>query len=103
MKKIECIVREEKLQDIYKAVRASGIGGMSITEIKGFGNQRAPGGKLLKKLRIDIYVDEFQVDSTIDLIMRSAHTGDTGDGKIAVIDLEKLYRIRTGEEGASAI
>lgn len=103
MKKIECIIRPEKFQDVYNALRKSGIGGLSVTEIKGFGNQRALGKDLLEKLRIDIYVDEFQVDSTIELIMKTARTGETGDGKIAVIDLEKLYRIRTGEEGASAV
>jgi len=103
MKKIECIIRSEKFQEVYDVLRASGIGGMTVTEVKGFGNQRAPGKNLLSKLRIDIYVDEFQVDSTVELIMKSARTGETGDGKIAVIDLEKLYRIRTGEEGASAI
>lgn len=103
MKKIECIIRQEKFKDVYDAIRKSGIGGMTVTEVRGFGNQRAPGKELWNNVRIDLYVDEFQVDSTIELIMKAAHTGDTGDGKIAVIDLESLYRIRTGEEGASAI
>lgn len=103
MKKLECIIRPEKFQDLYDALRASGIGGMSVTEIKGFGNQRAPGKSLLSRLRIDIYLDEFQVDSAVELIMKAVRTGETGDGKIAVIDLKELYRIRTGEEGASAV
>jgi nitrogen regulatory protein P-II 1 len=103
MKKIECIIRPEKFEDVYNAIKKSGIGGMSVTQIKGFGNQRSPGKKLLDRVRIDIYVDEFQVESTIEIIMRAARTGDTGDGKIAVIDLLQLYRIRTGEEGANAV
>jgi nitrogen regulatory protein P-II 1 len=103
MKKIECVIRPDKFEEVYAALRKSGIGGMSVTQIKGFGNQRAGGRDLIDKLRIDIYVDEFQVDRIIDLIIKTARTGDTGDGKIAVINLKKLYRIRTGEQGANAI
>jgi len=54
-------------------------------------------------LQIEIYADEFQVDKVVDMIRQVAKTGETGDGKIAVLNLEKLYRIRTGEEGASAV
>jgi len=100
MKKIEAIVRKEKFADVYKILEKSGIGGMTITEAKGFGHHR---NGLREKVKIEIYADEFQVDQIVELIRQNSKTGSTGDGKIAVINLEKIYRIRTGEEGASAI
>jgi nitrogen regulatory protein P-II 1 len=101
MKKIEAIVRKEKFEEVCKALEsASGIGGMTMTPAQGFGNHR---NGLKDKVKIEIYCDEFQVDKIIDTIRKSAKTGFTGDGKIAVLELGKLYRIRTGEEGASAI
>ncbi len=100
MKKIEAIVRKEKFEDIYQVLEKSGIGGMTVTEAKGFGHHR---NGLKDKMKIEIYVDEFQIEKVVDMIRRIAKTGVTGDGKIAVLPLEKLYRIRTGEEGASAI
>lgn len=103
MKKIECIIRPEKFDDVYQAIRKSGAGGMSVIEIEGFGNQRAPGKSLVEKIKIEIYADAFQVEVLVDTIMKAARTGKVGDGKIAVISLEKIYRIRTGESGARAI
>jgi nitrogen regulatory protein P-II 1 len=100
MKKIEAIVRKEKFADVYKVLEKSGIGGLTITEAKGFGHHR---NGLKEKVKIEIYADEFQVDKIVDMIRRNAKTGTTGDGKIAIIELNKIYRIRTGEEGASAI
>ncbi len=103
MRKIECIIRPEKFEDVYQAIRKSGAGGMSVTEIEGFGNQRAPGKSMVEKIKIEIYADAFQTDSIIDTVMKAARTGKIGDGKIAVISLEDMYRIRTGEKGARAI
>jgi nitrogen regulatory protein P-II 1 len=100
MKKIEVIVRKEKFQNVCDVMERSGIGGMTVTEARGFGHHR---NGLREKVKIEIYVDEFQVEKIVDLIRRTAKTGETGDGKIAVLPLERLYRIRTGEEGASAI
>ena len=100
MKKIEAIVRKERFEVIYDVLAKSGIGGMTVTEAKGFGHHR---NGLREKIKIEIYADEFQVDKIVDMIQRIAGTGETGDGKIAVINLEKLYRIRTGEEGARAV
>ncbi len=100
MKKIEVIIREEKFKEIYLLLEKSGIGGMTVTEVSGFGHHR---NGLKKKHKIEIYVDEFQVDKVVEMICRTAKTGITGDGKIAVQPLEKLYRIRTSEEGAGAI
>ena len=100
MKKIEATVREEKFEEIYKALEKSGIGGMTVMESKGFGHHR---NGLKKKLRIEIYVDEFQVDKVIEIIRKSGKTGTTGDGKIAILPLENIIKIRTGEQGAIAI
>ena len=100
MKKIEAIVRKERFQTIYDVLVKSGIGGMTITEARGFGHHR---NGLRDKIKIEIYADEFQVDKVVDMIRQIAKTGESGDGKIAVLNLEKLYRIRTGEEGASAV
>ena len=100
MKKIEAIVRKDKFQEVYKVLETSGVGGITITEAKGFGHHR---NGLKEKVKIEIYVDEFQVDKVVEMIRKAAKTGSTGDGKIAILELEKIYRIRTGEEGASAI
>ena len=100
MKKIEAIVRKEKFEKICAAMEKSGIGGMTVTEAKGFGHHRS---SLQEKIKIEIYADEFQVDKVVELIRRIAKTGTTGDGKIAILDLVNLYRIRTGEQGAAAV
>lgn len=100
MKKIEAIVRQERFSQIYDALVDSGIGGMTVTPAQGFGHHR---NGLKEKMKIEIYADEFQVDKTVELIRNLAKTGESGDGKIAVLDLERLYRIRTGEEGARAV
>ena len=100
MKKIEAIVRKEKFDDVYKALEKSGIGGLTVTEAKGFGHHR---NGLKEKIKIEVYADEFQVDKIVEAIRKSARTGTTGDGKIAVLELNNIYRIRTGEKGASAI
>ncbi len=103
MRKIECIIRPEKFDDVYQAIRNSGAGGMTVTEVEGFGNQKAPGQSLVSNIKIEIYVDLFQVDNMIETIMKAARTGKIGDGKIAVVCLDEIYRIRTGEKGARAI
>ena len=100
MKKIEAIIRKEKFQDVYNILERSGIGGLTITEAKGFGHHR---NGLKEKVKIEIYVDEFQLEKVIEMIRKTARTGTTGDGKIAVLPLERIIRIRTGEDGAQAI
>ena len=100
MKKIEAIVRKERFEHILKVLEKSGIGGMTVTEARGFGHHR---NGLKEKVKIEIYADEFQVDKVVDMIRQVAKTGTTGDGKIAVLPLETIYKIRTGEKGAGAI
>ena len=100
MKKIEAIVRKDKFQDVYKVLEKSGIGGLTVIEAKGFGHHR---NGLKEKVKIEIYADEFQVDKVVEIIRQTAKTGTTGDGKIAVLPLDNIYRVRTGEDGARAI
>lgn len=100
MKKIEAIVRKEKFEQVCQVLENSGIGGLTVTSAQGFGHHR---NGLRDKMKIEIYSDEFQVETIIDLIRGVAKTGVSGDGKIAVIPLDNIYKIRTGEEGASAI
>ena len=100
MKKIEAIVRKEKFDEIYQVLEKSGIGGMTVSDARGFGHHR---NGLKEKVKIEIYVDEFQIEKVVEMIRKVARTGTTGDGKIAVLPLENIYRIRTGEDGARAI
>ncbi len=100
MKKLEIIVREEKFEKVVQVLEDSGIGGVTISEVLGFGHHR---NGLKRKRKIDIYVDEFQVDKVIDQVRAVAKTGTTGDGKIAILPLENIVKIRTGDEGAMAI
>lgn len=100
MKKIEAIVRKEKFKEVYDVLAASGVGGITVTEAKGFGRHR---NGLKDKIKFEIYADEFQVDKVVEMIRKVGKTGTTGDGKIAILPLDNIYRIRTGEEGASAI
>lgn len=100
MKKIEAIVRKSKFEDVYKALETSGIGGMTVSDAKGFGHHR---NGLNEKVKIEIYVDEFQIEKVVETIRKAAKTGSTGDGKIAILPLDNIYRIRTGEQGANAI
>lgn len=100
MKKIEAIVRKEKFKDVIEALENLHIGGVTVTEAVGFGHHR---NGLKAKMKIDIYADEFTVDRVVDTIRQFAKTGSTGDGKIAILDLDNIIKIRTGDEGASAI
>ena len=100
MRKIEAIVRREKFNEVCAVLEKSGIGGMTVSETRGFGHHR---NGLKDKIKIEIYADEFQVDKVVEMIRKAAKTGTTGDGKIAILPLENIYRIRTGEDGARAI
>jgi nitrogen regulatory protein P-II 1 len=113
MKHIKSIIKPEKLEDVKAALKKVGCSGIMITEIEGHGQQGGikqqwMGEKyeldLLPKTSIDLVVKDEEVDQVIGAIMTSARTGgDIGDGKIFVYDVERVIRIRTGEEGESAI
>ena len=112
MKKIEAIIKPFKLDDVREALSQIGITGMTVTEVKGFGRQKGHtelyrGAEyvvdFLPKVKFEIVVSEDQIDSCIEAITDAARTGKIGDGKIFVTDVEKVVRIRTGEEDEDAI
>ena len=112
MKLITAVVRPFKLDDVKDALKAAGITGMTVTEVRGFGRQgghtetyRGAEYKIdfVPKVAIDLVVDDSQVDAAIDAITSAAATGKIGDGKVWVTDVSRLVRIRTGEEGADAV
>lgn len=105
MKKIECIVKNKKAGELEEALRLLGIRGMTVSEVKGFGNQQTrPDAYLfLPKTKIEIYAADEEVDAIVHTISNICKTGQTGDGKIAVFELQDLIRIRTGERGEIAV
>ncbi len=112
MKKIEAIIKPFKLEDVRQALSDIGVTGMTASEVKGFGRQKGHtelyrGAEyvidFLPKVKVEIVVSDEQVDSSIETISNAARTGKIGDGKIFVSDVARVIRIRTGEEGDSAI
>ena len=112
MKKIEAIVRHYKLEEVKNALSEAGIQGMTVSEVRGFGRQRGHketyrGAEytvdFLPKVKMEIVVDDDQLAIATETIMKTASTGQIGDGKIFVTDLAEVIRIRTGETGAEAI
>lgn len=112
MKMITAIIKPFKLDDVRDALGEIGVKGITATEVKGFGRQKGHtelyrGAEyvvdFLPKVKLDIAVDDDQVDGVIEAITKSAATGKIGDGKIFVQPLEQTIRIRTGESGAEAL
>ena len=112
MKKIEAIIKPFKIDEVKEALAESGIVGMSVTEVKGFGRQKGHteiyrGSEyvvdFLPKVKLDIVVEDEQVDAAVKAITESAKTGKIGDGKIFITTVERAVRIRTGEEGNEAL
>lgn len=112
MKKIEAVIRHFKLEEVKNALSEQGVHGMTITEVRGFGRQK--GHKetyrgteytvdFVPKVKMEIVCADSQVQSTLDTIMRSAQTGQIGDGKIFVTSLDTIVRIRTGETDEDAL
>jgi nitrogen regulatory protein P-II 1 len=112
MKLVVAIVKPFKVEDVKEALREVGIAGLTVTEARGFGRQRGHtevyrGAEyqvdFVPKSRIEVMVDDPQVDGVVDAIVKSARTGKIGDGKVAILPLEDVIRIRTGESGVEAI
>jgi nitrogen regulatory protein P-II 1 len=112
MKKIEAIVRHFKIEDVKKALTRLEIGGMTVSEVKGFGYQKGhreiyPGSEytvgLLPKVKFEIVLSDQQVQKVVKAIVEAARTGKIGDGKVFVLGIEQGIRIRTGERGDAAI
>ena len=112
MKLITAIVKPFKVDDVKDALKAAGVMGMTVTEVRGFGRQ---GGHtetyrgaeytidFLPKIKIELVVDDAVVDQVVDVVTSAAATGKIGDGKIWVTSVDRLVRIRTGEQGTDAI
>ena len=112
MKKIEAIIKPFKLDDVKEALAETGIQGMTISEVKGYGRQK--GHKevyrgavyvvdFIPKIKMEIVLESERVEKVVEVIQQAAHTGKIGDGKIFILHVEEAIRVRTGEHGKEAI
>ena len=112
MKRIIAVIREEKFESVKRALIEAGCEGMNVSEVKGRGRQMGiresyRGSSycidLIPKTRLELIVNDEDLESILNVIIESAHTGEVGDGKIFVSDVAEVIRIRTGERGADAV
>ena len=112
MKKVEAIIKPFKLDDVREALSEIGVTGMTVVEVKGFGRQKGHtelyrGAEymvdFLPKVKIEAVLQDDQVERAVEAIAKAARTGKIGDGKIFITSVERVVRIRTGEEGNDAI
>ncbi len=112
MKKVEAIVRHFKLEDVKNALTEKGIHGMTVTEVRGFGRQKGHTEMyrgteytvdFVPKVKIEVVCSDASLQAVIDTVLQAAQTGQIGDGKIFVTDLQNSIRIRTGETGEEAL
>ncbi|MET0143781.1 MAG: P-II family nitrogen regulator [Ilumatobacteraceae bacterium] len=109
---ITAIIKPHKLSDVKDALLASGVEGMTVTEVRGFGRQRGKtevyrGSEytvdFIPKVRIEVLVEGTETERIIDVIQTAAHTDKIGDGKVWSVSIDRLVRVRTGERGADAL
>lgn len=112
MKKIEAIIRHFRLEEVKNALHDKGIHGMTVTEVRGFGRQKGHTERyrgaeysvdFVPKAKLEIICGDDTADAVVDTILQTAHTGEIGDGKIFITDLQDAIRIRTGERGNDAL
>ncbi len=112
MKKVEAIIRHFKLEDVKNALADQGVHGMTVTEVRGFGRQKGHtemyrgteyAVDFVPKVKMEVICSDSQLKTVIETILRTAQTGQIGDGKIFVADLQDVIRIRTGEAGEDAL
>lgn len=112
MKQVTAIIKPFKLDEVREGLAEIGVTGMTVTEVKGFGRQKGHtelyrGAEyvvdFLPKVKIEIVIDDGQVENAVDALIKAARTGKIGDGKIFVQDIAQVIRIRTGETGADAV
>jgi len=112
MKKVEAIIKPFKLDDVKDALHEAGVSGITVSEVKGFGRQKGHtelyrGAEyvvdFLPKVKVEVVVEDDQVDRVVEAIEAAARTGRIGDGKIFVVPIEQAIRIRTGDRGPDAI
>ena len=112
MKKIEAVIKPFKLDEVREALSEIGVNGLTVTEVKGFGRQKGHtelyrGAEyvvdFLPKIKLELVVADDMVEAAMEAIIKAAHTGKIGDGKIFVSAVEQVVRIRTGETGEAAV
>jgi nitrogen regulatory protein P-II 1 len=112
MKKVEAIIRHFKLEEVKDALTAAGVAGMTVSEVRGFGRQKGHKEQyrgaeytvdFLPKVKLEVVVSDDDLPNILDVIIKSARTGQIGDGKIFVSALNQIIRIRTGETGADSL
>jgi nitrogen regulatory protein P-II 1 len=112
VKKIECVIRPIKMDDVKEALSEIGVAGMTVTDVRGYGRQRGRTEKyrgntyvvnLLPKLKIEFVVPDDRAEEAVEAVLRSASTGEIGDGKVFVSTVETAVRIRTGERNDDAL
>ena len=112
MKKVECVIRPTKIEEVKEALSAIGVSGMTVTDVRGYGRQRGRTEKyrgntyvvnLLPKVKLEFVVPDDRADEVVDVILEAARTGEIGDGKVFVSHVEEAVRIRTGERGEAAL
>jgi nitrogen regulatory protein P-II 1 len=112
MKKIEAIIKPFKLDEVKEALNEVGVAGMTVTEVKGYGRQKGHkemyrGAEyfvdFISKVKVEVVVADDMLNKAVEAIVAAARTGNIGDGKIFVRDVEEAVRIRTGEKGADAL
>jgi nitrogen regulatory protein PII len=112
MKKIEAIIRPFKLDEVKEALLEEGVKGLTISEVRGYGRQKGHTEtyrgaeyqiEFVPKIKIEVIVDDKLLDKTVDAILRTAKTGQVGDGKIFISDIKDVIRIRTEESGTQAL
>ena len=112
MKKIEAIIKPFKLDEVKDALNSIGVKGMTVTEVKGYGRQKGHteiyrGAEyvvdFIPKIKLEVIIPDEQVDQVIDTILKVAKTGKIGDGKIFVLPVERVVRVRTGETGSESV
>jgi nitrogen regulatory protein P-II 1 len=112
MKKIEAIIRPFKLDEVKEALVEEGIKGLTISEVRGYGRQKGHTEtyrgseyqiEFIPKIKIEVIVDDTLLEKVVDAILRTAKTGQVGDGKIFIYDVQEVIRIRTEESGSQAL
>lgn len=112
MKQITAIIKPFKLNDVRDALNGIGISGLTVTQVQGYGRQRGQGAvyrgpeyevKFIPKLKVEVLVTSEAADNVFSTLMSAAHTGQLGDGKVYIQEVEKVARIRTGEQDRQAL
>jgi nitrogen regulatory protein P-II 1 len=112
MKKIEAIIKPFKLDEVKEALQSAGVQGITISEVKGFGRQKGHtelyrGAEyvvdFVPKIKLEVVVTDEMASQVVDVILKSAQTGRIGDGKVFILPIDEVIRIRTGERGPDAL